>query len=390
MEARAGTHHEEGRPRAARAVIERIFRTAAALIVSMALSFAAAARTVDDDNGDAVEVPDRIERVVVTNIFPFASAVAVYTGRGDIIKGMHPSSWAAAKSGILGEVFPDILKADHSFMQGAALNIEALMALSPDIVFVNAADRRMIGMLRDAGLTAFAVSTTKWDYDPMATHQAWMNTLAELFPEADPDGRRQDALEAEIERIRSLIAQRTAKSDAKLSALFIVRMDERQIVTSGQRFFGDWWIRDAGGVNAAHDVTSENANAVVSMEQIYAWNPDVVFITNFTPVQPEDLMQDRLPGQDWSAVEAVMQGRVYKMPLGFYRTFTPSAETPFTLLWIAAHLHPQAFADIDLREEARRFYRSVFGLALTDRQIAGILHPDADAGLGAGVNLRGR
>lgn len=362
----------------------------AALLAAALLALPASARTVVDDNGDKVDVPEKIERAVVANIFPFASAVAVYTGRGDVIVGMHPSSWAAAKSGLLGEVFPDVLKADHDFMKGAALNIEALMALSPDVVFVNAADRRTIAMVRGAGLAAYAVSTTKWDYDPMATHAAWMKDLAELFPEADAAGKRAAAIEAESARIRALVDERTQRAAEKPRALFIVRMDERQIVTSGQRFFGDWWIRTAQGINAAHDIAGENANAVVSMEQVYAWNPDVIFITNFTPVMPQDLVNGRVPGQDWSEVAAVQTGRVHKMPLGFYRTFTPSAETPLTLLWIAAKLHPEAFADVDLRSEAKTFYKNAFGLDLTDRQVDAILSPDAAAGRGAGTNIRGR
>ena len=120
---------------------------AAALAVALTLPSPVSARTVTDDNGDRVEVPERIERAVVTNIFPMASAVAGYTGRGDVIVGMHPSSWAAAKSGLLGEVFPEALKADHAFMKGASVNLAALMALEPDVVMVSAADRRPHDML---------------------------------------------------------------------------------------------------------------------------------------------------------------------------------------------------------------------------------------------------
>lgn len=368
---------------------------AAALAVALTLPSPVSARTVTDDNGDRVEVPERIERAVVTNIFPMASAVAVYTGRGDVIVGMHPSSWAAAKSGLLGEVFPEVLKADHAFMKGASVNLEALMALEPDVVLVNAADRRTIDMLRSAELAAYAVSTTKWDYDAMATFDAWMATLGNLFPEADPEGAKKAALKAEVERLDTLVRERTkdVKAEERPRAMFVVRMDERQIVTSGKRFFGDYWIREGAGRNVAEGVTGENANAVVSMEQVYAWDPEVVFLTNFTPVMPEDLLKGdagKTSGQDWSEVAAVKTGRVFKMPLGFYRTFTPSAETPFTRLWVAAKLHPERFADVDLALEEKRFYRNAFGIELTDRQIEGILNPGAAAGQGVGANIRGR
>ena len=145
-------------------------------------------RIVVDDNGDKVEVPEKIERVVVTNILPLASAVAVYLNDGSRIVGMHPASYSAAKNGLLGELYPEVLKADTGFIQGASLNIEALMALRPDVVLVNAPDRRMIDMIRGAGLAAFGISPSKWHYDVIETHNRWMQSLAQLFPEAKGKG----------------------------------------------------------------------------------------------------------------------------------------------------------------------------------------------------------
>lgn len=45
---------------------------AAALALALTLPAPVSARTVTDDNGDRVEVPEKIERAVVTNIFPTA------------------------------------------------------------------------------------------------------------------------------------------------------------------------------------------------------------------------------------------------------------------------------------------------------------------------------
>ena len=68
----------------------------------------AAARTVVDDNGTSVEIPDHVNRVVVTNILPLASAVTVFLNDGKTVVGMHPASYSAAKSGLLGKLLvPD-------------------------------------------------------------------------------------------------------------------------------------------------------------------------------------------------------------------------------------------------------------------------------------------
>ncbi len=355
---------------------------AAAAAASLLFSGAAQARIVVDDNGDKVDVPEKIERVVVTNILPLASAVTVYVNDGSRVVGMHPASYSAAKNGLLGELYPEVLKADTHFIQGASLNVEALLALQPDVVLVNAPDRRMIDLVRNAGLPAFGISPSKWHYDIIETHKHWMQSLAQLFPEAQGKGA---LVEAKSNEIAKLVAERTADIPAEKRAkiLFLFRYDAKQIVTSGKNFFGQYWCTAVGGRNVAEGITAENSNAVVSMEQIYGWNPDVIFITNFTAAQPEDLYENKMPGADWSLVSAVQEKRVYKMPLGIYRSYTPSADTPLTLLWMAKRVYPERFADIDLELAVKDYYQEVFGVALTDQQVAKMFKPDAESSRGA-------
>lgn len=339
-------------------------------------------RIVVDDNGDKVEVPEKIERVVVTNILPLASAVAVYLNDGSRIVGMHPASYSAAKNGLLGELYPEVLKADTGFIQGASLNIEALMALRPDVVLVNAPDRRMIDMIRGAGLAAFGISPSKWHYDVIETHNRWMQSLAQLFPEAKGKG---ELIEKKSREIAKMVADRTKDlpREERARILFIFRYDAKSLVTSGKNFFGQYWCDAVGGINVAEGITADNSNAVIGMEEVYGYDPDVIFITNFTAALPEDIYGSKIGGDDWSPVKAVREKRVYKMPLGIYRSYTPSADTPLTLLWMAKRVYPERFKDVDLTTEVKKYYQTVFGVSLTEKQISRMFLPEAAASRGA-------
>lgn len=339
-------------------------------------------RIVVDDNGDKVEVPEKIERVVVTNILPLASAVAVYLNDGSRIVGMHPASYSAAKNGLLGELYPEVLKADTGFIQGASLNIEALMALRPDVVLVNAPDRRMIDMIRGAGLAAFGISPSKWHYDVIETHNRWMQSLAQLFPEAKGKG---ELIEKKSREIAKMVADRTKDlpREERARILFIFRYDAKSLVTSGKNFFGQYWCDAVGGINVAEGITADNSNAVIGMEEVYGYDPDVIFITNFTAALPEDIYGSKIGGDDWSPVKAVREKRVYKMPLGIYRSYTPSADTPLTLLWMAKRVYPERFKDVDLTAEVKKYYQTVFGVSLTEKQISRMFSPEAAASRGA-------
>ena len=339
-------------------------------------------RIVVDDNGSKVEVPEKIERVVVTNILPLASAVAVYLNDGSRIVGMHPASYSAAKNGLLGELYPEVLKADTGFIQGASLNIEALMALRPDVVLVNAPDRRMIDMIRGAGLAAFGISPSKWHYDVIETHNRWMQSLAQLFPEAKGKG---ELIEKKSREIAKMVADRTKDlpREERARILFIFRYDAKSFVTSGKNFFGQYWCDAVGGINVAEGITADNSNAVIGMEEVYGYDPDVIFITNFTAALPEDIYGSKIGGDDWSPVKAVREKRVYKMPLGIYRSYTPSADTPLTLLWMAKRVYPERFKDVDLTTEVKKYYQTVFGVSLTEKQISRMFSPEAAASRGA-------
>jgi iron complex transport system substrate-binding protein len=118
------------------------------------------------------------------------------------------------------------------------------------------------------------------------------------------------------------------------------------------------------------------------MEQVYAWNPSLIFITNFTSAMPEDLAANAIGSDNWSAVDAVINGNVHKMPLGMYRSYTPGVDTPVTLLWLAKTAYPHLFEDIDIIQEAKTYYKEVFGIDLTPEQAASIFAPISDAGSG--------
>lgn len=137
-------------------------------------------------------------------------------------------------------------------------------------------------------------------------------------------------------------------------------------------------------------MTAENANAIISMEQIYAWNPDVIFITNFTKAMPNDLYTNAIAAHDWSEVKAVKDQQVYKMPLGIYRSYTPSADTPLTLLWMAKKIYPERFADIDLNKEVKDWYKDVFGVDITDADVEGMFNPTVKGSANATVETRAR
>ncbi len=338
-------------------------------------------KTITDHAGNQVEIPAQVNRVVVTDILPLPSIITVFLGSGEKIVGMNPASMSAAKTGLLGELFPDILNASTDFMNGSDINMEELMKLEPDVVFYNAGSKEMGEALTSAGFAAVAVSVNKWDYDSIETYDHWMELLSQIFPEK---GDTADKVSQYSQKVYEDIQKRVSglKKEEQKNILFLFNYSDTTMITSGKKFFGQFWCDAVGGRNAAEGVAAENSNAVINMEQVYEWNPDVIFITNFTPVQPEDLFENAVGQDDWSPVKAVQDGHVYKLPLGTYRSYTPSTDTPMTLLWMAKQVYPDLFEDVDITKEVKDYYQAMYGVKLSDEQVERMYHPGRDAAAG--------
>ena len=339
----------------------------------------AGTHVIVDHLGYEVEIPYEIDRIAVGNILPIPSVLTVFFDSAEKIVGMSPNSMNAAKNGLLGELYPEVLNAQTGYMNGTDINLEELMKLEPELVIYSASQPEQGEQLREAGFNAVAVAVNKWEYNAIETLNQWIALFSEIFPEND---KSQVAAEYS-ENIYNMVQERVAQipEEERERVFFLFKYSDTEMQTSGENFFGQFWAEAVGAVNVAEEIKTDN-QVSVNMEQVYAWNPSTIFISNFTTAQPDDLYANAVGNYDWSAIQAVQEEKVFKMPLGMYRSYTPGVDTPVTLLWFAKTTYPELFEDVDIVQETKNYYKEVFGVELTDAQAASIFAPDAQAGLG--------
>lgn len=326
-----------------------------------------------------VEVPNEINRVVVTDIYPLVSVLSIFFDSADKIVGMAPPSMVAAKNSILSELYPSLLNAKTDFISGANLNIEELVKLNPDVVIYPASGAAEGEQLANAGIPAVAISVNKWDYNAIETLNNWISLLDDVFMANEKADKVREYSEKIYDDVQNRIA--TLSEEDKRKAFFLFQYSDTNIMTSGKNFFGNWWAEAIGAKNVAVELEKDNSVAV-NMEQIYKWNPDLIYITNFNTATPDDLYNNTVGTYDWSEVDAVKNRQCFKMPLGMYRTYTPGVDTPITLYYLAKIAYPDLFKDIDMSSEVKKYYKDVFGIDLTDEQVNKIFNPSVNAGAG--------
>ncbi len=336
-----------------------------------------APRSVMDQAGREVVLPDAsaIQRVVITSLLPLPSVYVLFQGSADRLVGMHPASLSAARNSLLPRVDSRVTRVSSSFIRNGEINVEELLNLKPDMVLFNANNAREREILEKTGIPAVGLSPSIEDFDSVETINSWVDLLGKIFQREDWAAGIVQYGRKTYEDIQKRLAGLSEKEKPRVLMLF--RYSDTEFKTSGSRFFGQYWCDASGAVNVASEL---KGMAEINMEQVYEWDPDIIYITNFSAFQPEDLYENKgLPGHDWSGVKAVRERRVYKFPLGMYRWFPPSSDTPLTLMFLAKTNHPELFEDLDLREEIRSYYRRFYRMELTDEDIDGIFAPLREA-----------
>lgn len=332
-------------------------------------------KVVTDQLGREVTVPGNIERVVTGGILPYFSTWYVATNSTKEIVGMHPNSYNAAKNSILAKISPDVLKAETSFVQNGEMNVEELMKINPQLYVEISTNEDSINKITEAGIPVVAVKAIDAAAaEPLATFNSWLTLTSQMTGTTE----RADRFLDEGKKVQSEldVKLKDVAVQDKPRAMILFMHNDKSITVGGKNFFGNQWLNATGAIDVAeNDVQGKKE---VNMEQIYAWNPDIIYITNFTETQPEDLLKNKVNGQDWSQVKAVQDGKVYKIPLGIYRWFPPNGDAPLMLKWMAQKNHPTLF-DYKIEDEIKTYYKDFYEFDISDDEIHSILNPSSDA-----------
>lgn len=332
-------------------------------------------KIVTDQTGTEVTIPGKVDSIVTGGILPYFHTWYVATNSTKEIVGMHPNSYNAAENSMLAKLSPDVLKADTSFVQNGEVNVEELMKINPDVYFEISTNEKTIEQTRNSGINTVGIKAIDAAAaEPLATFNSWLTLTGKIASTTDRADKFIEIGTAVQDEITAKM--KDLSKEEKPNALMLYQLSDQAITVSGKNFFGNQWLNATG----ANDVAENDVQGKkdVNMEQIYSWNPEIIYITNFTPVQPEDLYNNKIPGQDWSQVEAVKNKQVYKIPLGIYRWFPPSGDAPLMLKWLANHNQPDLF-DYDMNKEIKSYYKDFYGYDVTDKDVEQILHPSSNA-----------
>ncbi|MCL2115604.1 MAG: iron ABC transporter substrate-binding protein [Methanobrevibacter sp.] len=125
-----------------------------------------------------------------------------------------------------------------------------------------------------------------------------------------------------------------------------------------------------GGNNIADVPLEEGVGQVeVSIEQVMAWNPEVIITTD------SNFYKKVYSDSKWANIDAVKNKQVYLSPTSPFKWFDrpPGANMIIGIPWTAKVIYPDKYSDINLKEVVKEFYRDFYHYDLTDEEVTAIL-----------------
>ncbi len=117
----------------------------------------------------------------------------------------------------------------------------------------------------------------------------------------------------------------------------------------------------AGGRPVWLDASTQGGWAVVTLEQIAAWNPDMIFIVDYAG-NAVDVVAQLKTDQNWSALSAVKNSKIYAFPVDFLSWDQADPRWSLGLTWLATRLQPQTFSTVDMTAEVTNFYKTLYNM----------------------------
>ncbi|QGY31709.1 ABC transporter substrate-binding protein [Pantoea cypripedii] len=335
------------------------FALAGVLLLTSLHSFAS--RVVTDQIGRQVTLPDKVDRVVVLQHQTLN--LLVQLNATDKIVGIL-ANWKQQLGDGYATLVPEL---NHKAMLGdlTHVDVESLVALHPQVVFVtNYAPKEMIDKISALGIPVIAISLRHDDAGQQGKINPSMQDEEQAYNQGIKEGitligevvNKQQQAKALIKAAfagRQLVTDRlrSVPEQQRVRAY----MANPDLTTYGSGKYTGLMMAHAGALNVA--ASTIQGFKQVSMEQVIAWNPQVIFVQDRYPQVVDEITHN----PQWQTIDAVKNHRVWLMPEYAKAWGYPMPEAiGLGELWMAKKLYPEKFRDIDMQKQADQWYQQFY------------------------------
>lgn len=351
---------------------------------------------VTDMRGVNVSVPDNLERIATISD---GFVEGVMTHLGVIHKVTVIGSWSMKRdykysfTTVGGEEYTlrgwNTMKYLHPWLndlpcinspQGNIINYETLASANPQLVILRVGDctlrganpetvEKTIGTIEALGIPLVVIfSPNYYNKAELSSMREEMRVLGDIFDQREKALKLFDYLDATEKMIRKRTA--SIKEKNKVSMLYLglnpnVRKKGAAGSVSGVNTPESYIIE--GIANAKNAFTGKGSGVIMSAEQLYSLNPDVIVLPTSNGYHPPRELYESPDFQILQELKAVKNKRVYAMPWSPMNC-ARRVEYPIDMLIIAKAAYPDKFKDIKVHTFVLQFYKDVYNVSDKDAE----------------------
>ena len=313
--------------------------------------------TFTDSAGRTVELPKQIDRIAPSGGL---AQMALFAIAPDKLVGVS-GQWKDTALPYVGDQYRD-LPVLGQFYGMKNFNKEAVLSVNPQVIIDVGEKKATIVEDMDQIQASLGIPVIFIEARLDNTDEAY-RTLGKILGREEEGNAIADYCHTIYTRSKEL----AAKIQHKPSVLYLGGPQGNMAVARGS-FHAQ--IVDLLADNVAVITEStEGSMSQVSMEQVLAWNPEVLVIAAETEADFSALA--------WRELRAVQSKRVLRVPSKPYDWMgrPPSVNRFMGLSWLAARLYPEE-SGIDLHEEMKAYYRLFYHYELDDAACEALLAQD--------------
>ncbi|WMJ82198.1 ABC transporter substrate-binding protein [Clostridium sp. MB40-C1] len=295
-----------------------------------------------DGTNRNIELDKPAEKIVVFS--PCLNYVCALNAQEKIV-GVGTKKSIEAK--LVEKLIPNLDKIPDCGGKSKTPNIEQIMSLKPDLVIIPEKAKGNLDVLEKSGLKVFVAKG-----EDIEGLKDTISNLGIALGKEDKGKQFVKYYDDNISKIKDKV--KNVKGEEKLKVYFA---GSDILNTCSKNMYQNFIIDVAGGKNVSAELSGSRW-VKVSPEQVLKWNPDVIFIPQYSKTtKPEDVLKN----EKWKNINAVKNKKVYSFPSNLISWDYPSAQAILGVMWTAKTINPEAFKEMDIEKEADNFFKEFFG-----------------------------
>lgn len=303
--------------------------------------------TVEDQLGRKVEIKGEVNKIISS--YPITTSILLTLGLKDKIAGieMKPKERELYK-----RAAPEFL--DKPQVGSAKnINVEECANLNPDVVIIPTRLKEMIPKFEELNIPVVAVEPESLD--------SFLDCIKILGKSTNTEERANEIVkyyEDNLEKVKKINEDNTNKPKVYLSG------SDNILRTCTSKMYQNYMIEACGGKNVTSDIDS-GYWVDISPEQLLAYNPDIIYIVQYSKYSVEDVLKD----ERLKDLNAVKNKKVFTIPSVIEPWDYPTSSSILGILWMTNNINPDKYSKEEFEKTAKDFYKKFFNLEVDNKDI---------------------